>query len=375
MIKIDENYSDYREDDDPDFPFGKAVSVSGSNKIDGTPWRKELFNDLIGARQAIFKQAFGSSKQPSNVPDNVTNSDILKALQKIIDDKVSEGVENGTEYLWEKVYELEDSLVDNSSGFVLSKLCAGEGRDLRGVLGYSTVKQAAAELKRRADAKNYKGLLLGDYLDITSEYEGTFYTVRYEIVAFNHYNAFYNGNNLVYGLGSITFCARDIVYKRRFNAGIAVEDARYSTSEMRNALNGSVYTSLKNALGVELKKISIQQWYNRGSNQNPDMWPDYEMDYGDYVYLPSSREILGEKGYGSLYDNSHQFTAFALSAGKIPAKDNTGKYCDYFLRTPAIKNPFESYCVGSVCTIEPSGKGDWYDPFAEQYGVRPVFNI
>ena len=90
MIKIDGNYTDFRDDTDEKYPYGKAVAASTPNSTDGTPWRVMLFNDLHGARQAIFKKAFGSTERtPSNQPDNIENSDLLDALLKIISDAFS----------------------------------------------------------------------------------------------------------------------------------------------------------------------------------------------------------------------------------------------------------------------------------------------
>lgn len=89
MIKIDANYTDYRDDTDEKYPFGKAVAASTPNSTDGTPWRKELFNDLHGARTAIFKKAFGNTRQPTNTPDNTENSDLLDAILQLIQDAFS----------------------------------------------------------------------------------------------------------------------------------------------------------------------------------------------------------------------------------------------------------------------------------------------
>lgn len=90
MIKIDGNYTDFRDDTDAKYPYGKAVAASTPNSTDGTPWRVMLFNDLHGARQAIFKKAFnGTERTPSNQPDNIENSDLLDALLKIISDAFS----------------------------------------------------------------------------------------------------------------------------------------------------------------------------------------------------------------------------------------------------------------------------------------------
>ena len=82
MIKIDGNYTDFRDDTDAKYPYGKAVAASTPNSTDGTPWRAMLFNDLHGARQAIFKKAF-------NGTDNIENSDLLDAILKIISDAFS----------------------------------------------------------------------------------------------------------------------------------------------------------------------------------------------------------------------------------------------------------------------------------------------
>ena len=71
-------------------PYGKAIAASTPASTDGTPWRTQWFNDLHGARQAIFKKAFGgTSRTPSNQPDNTESSDLLDALLKIISDSFS----------------------------------------------------------------------------------------------------------------------------------------------------------------------------------------------------------------------------------------------------------------------------------------------
>lgn len=90
MIKIDANYTDYRDDRDPLYPYGKAISSSTPGSTDGTPWLETFFNDLIGTRQAIFVKAFkNTDRHPSNTADNIESSDIVDALLKIIQDSFS----------------------------------------------------------------------------------------------------------------------------------------------------------------------------------------------------------------------------------------------------------------------------------------------
>lgn len=86
MIKIDSEYTDFRDDNDEKYPYGKAIPASSPNSVDGTPWRALWFNDLHGARQAVFKKAFGNTRGYSGKPDNVEESDFLDALLKILSD-------------------------------------------------------------------------------------------------------------------------------------------------------------------------------------------------------------------------------------------------------------------------------------------------
>jgi len=83
MIKIDQNYTDYRDDSDPKYPGGKAVNATTSEGTDGTPLLADWMNDVNGALQAIFIEAFGNIDKVSGKPDNVQESDVLKAIKKI----------------------------------------------------------------------------------------------------------------------------------------------------------------------------------------------------------------------------------------------------------------------------------------------------
>ena len=83
MIKIDENYTDYRDDTDPKYPAGKAINASTEEGVDGTPILASLINDINGFRQAAFMAAFGGFGALSGVPDNAFKSDTLDAINKI----------------------------------------------------------------------------------------------------------------------------------------------------------------------------------------------------------------------------------------------------------------------------------------------------
>ena len=94
MIKLDATYSDYVNTSDPKYPAGKAVDASGEENTDGTPLLAKWMNDINGTRQAIIKEAFGDMSGVSGVPDDVENSDVLKALKKITQDYTNGKVAN-----------------------------------------------------------------------------------------------------------------------------------------------------------------------------------------------------------------------------------------------------------------------------------------
>lgn len=71
---------------DPGYPLGKARNVSAAGAGDGTPWEKNLVNDLFGFQQALLDQAGAS---PSGSPDEVGASQYLEALRTIIGDDVA----------------------------------------------------------------------------------------------------------------------------------------------------------------------------------------------------------------------------------------------------------------------------------------------
>jgi len=86
MIKMDSTYSQYFDITDPGYPGGKAVDASTDEGIDGTPYKADWMNDVIGAFQALWIDAFGSGSidSISGVPEQVGNSDIVRAIKKII---------------------------------------------------------------------------------------------------------------------------------------------------------------------------------------------------------------------------------------------------------------------------------------------------
>ena len=91
MIRIDENYTEFRDDNDPDYPGGKAVDAPTPDSFEGTPFMARWMNDVNGFRQAVFREAFGSLDGISGEPDNANKSDTLAAIEKLLLDGITTG--------------------------------------------------------------------------------------------------------------------------------------------------------------------------------------------------------------------------------------------------------------------------------------------
>jgi hypothetical protein len=85
MIKIDAKYTDYFDNTDPLYPFGKAVDTSNGDAEDGTPYKADWMNDVDGFHQAAVVEG---QVQISGVPDRAGASDILNALKKIMSERI-----------------------------------------------------------------------------------------------------------------------------------------------------------------------------------------------------------------------------------------------------------------------------------------------
>lgn len=98
MLRYDGNYSSYYDAPREQYPEGSAVDASNGDSYDGTPYKADFFNDIIGFMQAVFHKAFGNpfksgetaTRSVSGAPENANQSDVMDALDKIIGDKVDE---------------------------------------------------------------------------------------------------------------------------------------------------------------------------------------------------------------------------------------------------------------------------------------------
>ena len=82
MFKVDENYSQYRDESDPNYPGGAAIDSPLGDSIEGTQYDKRFFNQVFGFFQAAIIDAWGQLNI-SGQPDNANESDVLDALKEI----------------------------------------------------------------------------------------------------------------------------------------------------------------------------------------------------------------------------------------------------------------------------------------------------
>jgi hypothetical protein len=90
MIRINSAYDNQGNfiSNDSGYPGGKAKDSSDENAVDGTLIKADLINTIIGFFQALIVEAEGSFKI-NGKPDKVGNSDLLNAVKKIIEKKLT----------------------------------------------------------------------------------------------------------------------------------------------------------------------------------------------------------------------------------------------------------------------------------------------
>lgn len=88
MLKLDQNYSDYTDETDENYPEGKAINASSSESANGTPLLAEFMNDINAAHIAMYEKAYGSRNGISGVADTQKMSQFADAVVKLVIDKI-----------------------------------------------------------------------------------------------------------------------------------------------------------------------------------------------------------------------------------------------------------------------------------------------
>lgn len=89
MLKLNQNYSDYTDETDENYPEGKAINASTSESVDGTPLLAEFMNDINAAHIAMYEKAYGNRDGISGSADTQKASQFADAIAKYSDDKLN----------------------------------------------------------------------------------------------------------------------------------------------------------------------------------------------------------------------------------------------------------------------------------------------
>ena len=170
------------------------------------------------------------------------------------------------------------------------------GRDLIAVLGVANAAAAFAALRTRADAGNFNGLRLGDYIDVSSmTIDGSAISnsnqrLRFEIAGFDTY---LNVGDAPTTSHHILMISKNCVLQKAMNS-TATNAGGYAASELCAYLNNQVKTGLVNAIGITPK--TVHRLLDTKGNWG---W------LAETVFIPSEVEVFGhqawsnDKGYSS----------------------------------------------------------------------------
>ena len=212
------------------------------------------------------------------------------------------------------------------------------GRDLVAVLGAANFAAAFAALRTRANAGNFNGLRLGDYIDVSSmTIDGSAISnsnqrLRFEIAGFDTY---LNVGDTPTTSHHILMISKNCVLQKAINS-TATNAGGYAASELCAYLNNQVKTGLVNAIGITPKTV-----HRLHDSKTDWTW------LAETVFIPSEVEVFGHqawsknRGYSS--GTSVQWPLFSKFPQRrianwngsrwwwweaSPVTDNSASFCD-----------------------------------------------
>lgn len=87
---------------------------------------------------------------------------------------------------------------------------------------------------------------------------------------------------------------------------------------------------------------------------------------GDYLRIPTEKEIFGENKYGENEDNVEQWEPMKLRKNRIASQGKNGDYEWYWTQNKRVGG------ADGFCLVDGNG-GAYYSWASNVYGVRPVF--
>ena len=164
------------------------------------------------------------------------------------------------------------------------------GRDLVTVLGVANAAAAFAALRTRADAGNFNGLRLGDYIDVSSmTIDGSAISnsnqrLRFIIAGFDTY---YRVGDTEITQHHIVMVSKNCVFQHAMNS-TATNTGGYPASELKTWLNDAVKTGLVNAIGITPKTV----------RRLLDTKGDWAWT-AETVFIPTEVEVFGHQAWSN----------------------------------------------------------------------------
>lgn len=219
---------------------------------------------------------WADSESTGNVDVFETNDGEILRSKLLSSEKVMKGsVETNLTGSW-KFSKWEEPLDAN-------RACSNEGRELKTLLGVSTLPEMASKLRSRGSNRDYSGLRLGDYFDLSSmTLDGDTVTndnngnVRMEICGFGVFDGCYNTNQ-----PGILFQCKNIPFKHRIHSSDEDVPDSFALTELGQLLNGDTAADLESQLGLNLRNVQRRDFHNNGDNLNCK------------VFLPGEVEVWG----------------------------------------------------------------------------------
>ena len=221
-----------------------------------------------------------------------------------------------------------------------------QGRNLLEVFKVDTIAEAMAEIRRRCNNNgeidntkfpDFKGIMIGDYLDLPSLNDGTtefvwneeYKNLRIVVSAFNHYK---NAGDTENTENHLVFTFRNCPTTRRMNA-TNTNAGGYAATELRTYLEGGFASGLKTAIGNYL--YPIRRFL---STKGSCAW------LTDTVFLPTEREVWGYPSWGEVEHDGGTTGQYPIYVATVyKGKRQNGSRMWYWVASPGASSA-SSFC-------------------------------
>ena len=185
-------------------------------------------------------------------------------------------------------------IVSNSALYFYNRLRVNNSISINSnlvtVLGAANAADAFAALRTRADAGNFYGLRLGDYIDVPSmtidgsEIANSNERLRFEIAGFDTY---LNVGDTPVSSHHILMISKNCVFQKAMNS-TDTNVGGYAASKLCAYLNNQVKTGLVNAIGITPKTV-----HRLLDNKADWAW------LAETVFIPTEVEVFGHQAWGN----------------------------------------------------------------------------